>query len=255
MTDLAEELRTLVDRVPPVGLHEIDMAARGGLATGPARRRLPRKTLAAAAVIAMIAVAGAVTIVAGGKGGRVSVVTRSRGDRPEAGIAVTLPAGWSDLSVSAGGDPNELLVAGTAPRPPGDPIDVCDTTSGSVYLSIYEYAPTGPFVVPTVASFTGPRATLTRAEFQPRPAQFSGFGPGSFGSSCTKAPPGVLVRAVDSVTFFSFQVANRLLIAKIDARDDPNLQLVHSAIAVLNSVQIQPGHYLPGSVATPGTPK
>jgi hypothetical protein len=238
---MSTDIQDLLQRAAPHAQRTLDVDA---LLRTARRRRWCRRVASSMSALVLIGglVVGVVTLASGRQGGHVSVVARAPGDHPDAGVAVTLPAGWSDLPVARTSDPNEILVVGTAPRPPGEPINVCDTSTGSVYLSVYEYAPNNPFLFPNVASLPSSQATLTQASFQPRPAQFSGAGPGSFLFSCIKPTPGVLQRPDAAVYFFPFQASNRLLIAKIDARNDPTLQLMQSAIGVLNSLQVHPGH-------------
>jgi len=255
---MSEDIQEVLRRAAPQARATLDVEILVRAARRQRRRRRAASGLGALVVIGGL-LAGGIALAGGGAGpGRSSsVVAAPPVANVDAGIAVTLPAGWSKLPLATTGDPNQILVVGNVVRPASPSINVCDTVNGSAYLTVYEYAPNLPFNFPP-----GQGGMLTQRAFQTRPAAFTTAGLINSDMDCAAGPGGAPISPAttspsplpDHFIYYAFEDANRLFFVKVSSRGDPSKQLLEQAIGVLNSLQVQPGDFLPPSATAPTTP-
>lgn len=249
-------IHELLRRAAPHARGRLDVEALVRVAMRRRRRRQIGSTLGALVIIGGLVGGGVALAGDAGRSASPSVVADAPGTNPDAGVAVTLPAGWSDLPLANTGDPNQILVVGNVARPASPSINVCDTVTGSAYVSLYEFAPNLPFNLPISES-----GTLTRGAFQPRPADFTTAGFANSDMDCAAGPGGAVTAPSttipapqpDHFIYYAFEDANRLFFAKVSSRADPSKQLLEQAIGVLNSLQVHSGNFLPPSATAPTT--
>lgn len=262
MTDtLDQHVRRLVVEVietgpPPPPYAVIESLRPGRLSAEDGHPRLRRSRLAASLAAAMIVAAAAVALAVGlsSSGGSKSVVASGPRASSSAGVEVNLPQGWTDLTRPNDSTPRETLVVGTAARPKTDPIQVCDTPSGSVFVSVYEEPASPPYWAPGHTATTG---FLDPTTFHPRSTPFSstflgdvenlnakcgGSNPTGFsgGLNAPGRPPLYDPTVPDRVEMFLFSDSNRLFVAQVQAHDDPSGKLMQSGLAVLDSLRVRP---------------
>ena len=246
-----------------------------GALRGAGRRRVAAGLTGAFVILAG---AGAAVMLAAGGESTVDVASGGLVSNQTAGVSATLPEGWQELPRVDRPLPPEVMVVGTAARPGGEPIEACGASNAvpatrSGYLTIYEYAPHGPFPSPTGdAEYPFPM-------FQPPPPDFgAGY---DWGAECdaagnplpvsapvppvsapqvtdltqvtaptvtdpegtttlppTTLPPTTLPPAANFLREVAFTDAGRAFAARIVTVQDPSGELLAQAYAILNSLQI-----------------
>lgn len=179
----------------PTGPVDVDDLARTA-----GRRRRNRRGIAAAlvAVVALVSVIAVVDLDGGSE--RSVVVPPAAGSTLEprfvpdgwtavsdadAGLALAIPPGWQVQAAHEATTPRNVMVVGTAPLPPDDPLAACteDTAlpAPGTWVTISEYDAGGPFPFPRGASRSDVAGgAVMESDFRPRPV------PVRYGTGCSE---------------------------------------------------------------------
>lgn len=262
MPRLNELLNSAVGRVEP-SFDAGDLRRRG--ADRRRRRRSARAAIAGVAV-SLLGV-GLVALVVGGGGAENSTLRVDTGAvarNVAARATIGLPAGWRQLPTVGTTAPQELLVVGTADRPPDEPIGGCSSpsvgASPSAFVSVYEYV--------TGAQLNSPdhQAVYDASGFISRPADFTTAAPaGPFCPGTVTTPP-ILTPATPTTIVtpttilpaaqtnhladYTFLDSGRFFVAHVFSTGDPDKTQFRAALSVLNSLNIA----VPPEVTTTTTP-
>jgi hypothetical protein len=231
-TDISELLRASA----PIPTRDINFEAMDARLR---RRRLHRVVARALAVGIVLATATVTVFIARDTTEGPSIATQTP---PEAGgtvtgqseqgpVSISPPEGWHALSPGATAGPAEILTVATVRgRPTPGVITACteEAPSGrAAYISIYEYGPGSPLIMPTNDG------TFSESAFQPRPQEFDPVQ--APGADCADPSTGT---TSNHFRMLLVTEHGRRFLIRVVTTDDPSRELLAAAGPVLDTARV-----------------